>query len=272
MKINSELPLDLLISHNLELNEYDFVLFHLYKDNEIYREYYRNLRMSHPDRLMILDNSAYEYFIRGEVLDIEEYVKVIEELVPDFYILPDRLMDKKYTVDEVNKFLSKYTFDYSKPMAVAQGETQQEMFDSLYIYTMLGIKAVAIPFHNSFYTGSWDPYAHYVRYMTEGVNLDNPGQFEDVKYTMGRIETMYKFEHILEYFDHVHLLGSHSIKEKMFIDADTIDTGYPVKCGIMGHKLFEEPGKPDIIIDDFVYNKTRHKDLIINNVKMFRDL
>jgi serine/threonine protein phosphatase PrpC len=41
-------------------------LTNMLRDNEIYREYYYKMRRVHPERLMILDNSAYEFFIKGE--------------------------------------------------------------------------------------------------------------------------------------------------------------------------------------------------------------
>ena len=54
MKTNNELPL-CMMDHNLTLNDYDFVLFHLYKENELYREYYKAVRKTYPDRLMLFD-------------------------------------------------------------------------------------------------------------------------------------------------------------------------------------------------------------------------
>ena len=57
IKINSEIPLCMLDNNN-ELNEYDFVLFDLYKTNQKYREYFLNQRKEYPERLMIFDNSA----------------------------------------------------------------------------------------------------------------------------------------------------------------------------------------------------------------------
>ena len=98
MKINSELPLCMLPFNN-ELNEYDFVLFHLYKTNQKYKNYYLEQRRLYPDRLMIFDNSAYEFYVKGEQLNLEEYFKAIMELKPDMYILPDVLMDSQKTVD-----------------------------------------------------------------------------------------------------------------------------------------------------------------------------
>ena len=60
MLINSELPLTML-KENATLNEYDFVLFHLYQQHPEYRDYYKEMRRSNPKRLMIFDNSTYEY-------------------------------------------------------------------------------------------------------------------------------------------------------------------------------------------------------------------
>ena len=69
IKTNSELPLCML-HRNIDLNSYDFVLFHLYKENEQYRNYYKNLRKNFAERLMIFDNSAYEFYVKGEPLDL----------------------------------------------------------------------------------------------------------------------------------------------------------------------------------------------------------
>ena len=43
IKINSEIPLCLLNENN-KLNEYDFVLFHLYKTNEKYRACWQSVQ------------------------------------------------------------------------------------------------------------------------------------------------------------------------------------------------------------------------------------
>lgn len=53
-----------------------------------------------------------------------------------------------------------------------------------------------------------------------------------------------------------------------------MDTGYPVKCGIAGERLFEEKEKPNIIIDDFMSTDLSPitKNLIIDNVEKFRRL
>lgn len=281
MLINSELPLTML-DKNLELNEYDFVLFHLYKQYPKYREYYKNLRTTHPDRLMIFDNSAYEFFIKGEELDLEEFADTIIDLRPDLYILPDKLMDKEETLSRSHAFYSVYnqkiirTFADTglkcpRPMAVAQGNSADELFDCLLEYYTGGIKCVAIPFHNSFFKESYD-------FQTgAGWRIVFGKLTDDHRYALGRIRFVNENAHLLlKKFEHVHLLGSHCPYEKRFYGnlIKTMDTGYPVKCAIEGYEMFKEPAKPDIIIDNFMETPlTDHQKILIgNNINKFKSL
>ena len=280
MKINSELPLTML-QENLRLNEYDFVLFHLYIQYPEYREYYRNLRTTHPDRLMILDNSAYEFFVKGEKLNLEEYKNAVIDLHPDMYILPDTLMSKEDTLSATFNFLALYEIEIikafantgikvPKPLAVAQGNSAKELFECLLKYHQEHIHNVALPFHNSFYKEYYDDEtANRFRSIFGALN-------DDHRYAMGRIRFVKDAALMLQQFDHVHLLGSHCPAEKVFHKdyIHTIDTGYPVKCGIAGYKMFEEPAKPNIIIDDFMTTEltATQQSLIDMNINKFKNL
>jgi hypothetical protein len=53
-----------------------------------------------------------------------------------------------------------------------------------------------------------------------------------------------------------------------------MDTGYPVKLGIVGEKLFEEKRKPNIIIDDFLNTQLndRQINLIKTNIELFKKI
>jgi hypothetical protein len=133
IKTNCELPLCLMEKNN-ELNDYDFVLFHLYKENKQYKEYFLNQREQNPDRLMILDNSAYEFYVKGETLNLYEFYCAIVELKPDIYILPDTLMNKQKTLEDTKSFYKKYGLTIvlktrSLPMAVLQGNTPEELLE-----------------------------------------------------------------------------------------------------------------------------------------------
>ena len=279
MKINSELP-NCMLDLNNQLNEYDFVLFHLYESNERYREYYLNQRKIHPNRLMIFDNSAYEYYVKGETLDLHLYYEAICELCPDYYILPDVLMDKEKTIKGVEDFIGLYELGIelntgkSKPLAVAQGVKSSELLECLYIYKNMGITNVCIPFHNRFFYE-----------MGQIVHKDIQQHFvdiygsvltEDHMYAMGRVQFIYNNIKKISDFDYVHLLGSHCPFEKSMYgpEINSMDTGYPVKCAIVGEKLGGEKCKPNVIIDEFL-DKELDKttiDLIKENVIIFKDL
>lgn len=271
MLINSELPLCML-RDNENLNDYDFVLFHLYKNNKRYREYFNSLRNSNPDRLMILDNSAYEFFINNEEFNEDDFYNTILELKPDMYILPDALMDKNETIKRTEQFLKKYNIPFSEPIAVLQGTSVAEMLDCMYLYNYIGVTNIAIPFHNNFF-----------KELGEHCNMDIHFDFlenykvitDDIKYAMGRVQFMRHYGAYFEKFKHVHLLGSHCPLEKIYYkDYHTMDTGYPVKCGYVGYELFKESHKPNIIIDEFL-DKMLPEDtmeLITKNVLKFKNL
>ena len=93
-----ELP-KCMLEHEDTLNDYDFVLYHQYLKDETYRNNYLNKRKTHPDRMMILDNSAYEFFVSGEKFIEEDFIRVIKELKPTYYIVPDVLMDYQKTFE-----------------------------------------------------------------------------------------------------------------------------------------------------------------------------
>lgn len=274
MLINSELPLCLL-DKNEEINEFDFVLFHLFESNELYERHFMYNRYRYPKRLMILDNSAYEYYIKGETLDIDKFIDCIFKLEPDYYILPDTLMDRRKTLTDTVKFMFKMAGRgecKSKPLAVAQGKTVEEMLQCLDTYKVWGIKNIALPFHNSFF-----------KELGVHANEDIQNEFmetygvtnDDILYAMGRVQFVRDYEHILKQFKYVHFLGSHCPLEKVFYkDYDSMDTGYPVKLAIVGDLLFEEKCKPNIIIDEFLNDELdiETKELIEINVEKFKKL
>lgn len=284
IKINSELPLTML-DRNLELNEYDFVLFHLYKEFPAYREYYKKLRETHPDRIMIFDNSAYEFFVKGERLDLNEFANAVIDLCPDYYILPDKLMDKRETLDMTYTFLAVYENDIirafantgkhvPKPLAVAQGNTPNDLFGCLLRYHEDRIRNIALPFHNSFFKNE------YSQTYADRMRLEFGKLTEDHRYMLGRHWFIASAKLLLQTFEYVHLLGSHCPFEKRLYEEagwdfiKSIDTGYPVKCAIAGYELFKEPEKPNIIIDEFMCTPLtdEQKSLINININKFKEL
>lgn len=276
IQTSSELP-KCLLSEEDDINDYDFVLYHTYLKDKEYREHYLKKRKSQPERMMILDNSAYEFFISGEQFNEDDYVKVINELVPDYYIVPDELMNKDATLKAFNKWIKttiKKINKKSRPYFTPQGRTYYEFNDCLWqmIDTINAKKLprnLCIPFHNDFYKDMDIPEVVKSEFG-DVTGLDN-------HYAAGRITLLSRLSFTNAFNGYrIHLLGSHNPKEIKFIKripaVKTMDSGYPVKLGIEGIRLGEEKEKPKTIIDDF-YNKDldeNTKNLIKTNVKTMR--
>lgn len=275
MKTNSELPLSLLQDLNQSLNDYDFVLFNLYISNEEYREYYKRMRQDEPDRLMIMDNSAYELYKSGKSLDLNAYRDAILDLQPDIYIVPDTLMNMTETLQKAQQWqdLRKDLDEMGiLPMYVAQGSTFDEMIYCAMEYCdTYKAECVAVPFHNSFFKEiQADP-------QIENEFIERMGKMnEDMRYAMGRIQFLSDYDHVFNRFKYVHLLGSHHPLEKHFYNGlpwiKSMDTSYPVKCALEGYVLFNESHKPDSVIDDWLTQEIdpKTRQLIVYNVQKFK--
>ena len=231
IKTNSELPITLLDKYNEKLNDFDLVLFHLYVSEPEYKSYFDNMRDRRPERRMILDNSAYEFFVKGEELNLDEYEKAIIELNPDYYVLPDTLMDKERTIRDVLAFREKHQKnieEYFKtigeeapqPIAVVQGNTIAEFNSCLLTLLDMGYTNISLPFHNTFFKEEFDECDGDIAYefATAGYNYCT----EDVRYAMGRCMWIKKYINALftpggkPLFTLLHFLGSHCPAEKKF--------------------------------------------------------
>lgn len=273
MKTNCELPMCMYRS-NMKLNDYDFVLFHLYSTNKKYRNYYKRMRKEHPERMMIFDNSAYEFYMRGGKLDLNLFKKSIEELKPDHYILPDVLMNTYDTLKYTEEFLKNYYPECdSEPIAVVQGNSVNDMLSILCVYKESNIQNICIPFHNSFFK-EYVPQELVLKEFMDYYNIKNPEDVtDDIKYAAGRVSFMLDHYFVLRDFKYVHILGSHCPFEKKFYGFfDSMDTGYPVKLGYTCQKLGEEKEKPDVIIDNFIDQDLGEiqKKIIKKNIETFK--
>lgn len=226
--------------------DYDFVLHHLL-DNPAYRNWYKA-----SPRMKILDNSAYEYFIRGEELDVEHFIECIEDLQPNYYLLPDVLMDKEKTMEMVKNWPGT-TVGVGIP--VLQGNSIEDFRECLSLYKSLGYNYIAIPFHNRFL---WEMTADHVM----------AGAPDDLRYAVGRRLLLEKMREDLEGLS-VHLLGTHHPMEFTELPrfVKTIDTAYAVKQGVSGRGLLER--KAHVLIDEVGQLTSQQLWKIQSNVQEF---
>lgn len=296
IKTNSELPITLLNEYNESLNDFDFVLFHLYISEPEYKKYFDDMRENHPERRLILDNSAYEFFVKGEELDLDAYEKAIIELNPDFYVLPDTLMDKNRTIMDVMKFKANHQRNIEQyfenigesapqPIAVVQGNSIPEFNACVFLLFNMGYKNISIPFHNGFFKDEILIHEEEIKNIFKEAGYDE--MTEDVLYAMGRCMWMKLWGQYILFeidgtprFNLLHFLGSHCPVEKKYfnellkdVENVSMDTGYPVKLAIEGEVLGTEKAKPKTIIDDFMHDKfsKKKKNLIESNVNIFKN-
>ncbi len=272
MQINCELPLEML-EDNGNLNDYDFILYHLCDKYTSYKDYFKN----NQGRLSILDNSAYEFFINKEEFREEDFISTIETINPTYYIVPDVLMDKNRTIENYKRWKHRLVINNSKAMLIPQGRSLWEWLQCYELFLGSGVEIIGIPFHNEFFRDLG------IIFYEE--NKDLLSKFfpyiQDVFYALGRYTLLNYLEkhNLIEYNIHYHLLGSHWVWEKSlyknFTFIKTFDTGFPVKCAIEGHFL-EEPlfKKPHIIIDEFFTKKLNsfERNLIKKNINYFKNL
>ena len=148
IKIAHEAP-NQFFKHVQNSTDYDYCLVHLYIENEKYREHFKNAKLQ--SREIILDTSIFEL---GESFDEGEYIKVINELQPTWYIIPDILGDAVATVKKATQWVKMVcpNISFSKPMAVLHG-TQYLQLRACYEHydNDLNIENIAIPFHLPYY-------------------------------------------------------------------------------------------------------------------------
>jgi len=262
-----------MIKDNDYINDYDFILYHLCLKYSSYKEFFKRK----SERLSILDNSAYEFFIKKEKFDEKAFISTIEELKPSYYIVPDVLMDKTSTIENYQRWKTLSIFANSKPMLIPQGRTLREWLDCYDYFIKNDSIAIGVPFHNDFFYDLGLIF-FYNNKSTLSSKIFFPNS--DVYYALGRYVLL---QHLKETFQikekcHYHLLGSHWIWEKNFYQEfdfiKTFDTGFPVKCAIEGVLLDKVKCKPQVIIDDFFEDElsSQIKELIKTNISLFKNL
>lgn len=291
-----------LLEYNLSLNDFDFVLYHLYRSNPTYKNYYNRIRKFRYMRECILDNSAYEFSVSGQEFDLDEFMLSISELRPDKIIAPDSLSDLQKTLKSLQEFFELCVLrdpleikgssggqNYKDHiMPVAQGTSSGQLIESLYEYADQGYSNVCIPFHNQAFLDDYSPEDSPDILFTY-TEKTKKGRLDDM-YALGRVLFIREnIDFLMDHFDRIHLLGSHNPIEKKILRRTisphlpepteftdplliTMDTGYPVKCGIAGLELGTENEKPELILDDFIEKEldSKTKKLILQNISKFR--
>lgn len=201
--------------------DYDYCLCHLYVTDVEYRAKF--LAAKAAGRFIILDTSVFEL---GEAFEEKQYIKVIHELLPNVYIVPDVLESRESTLDNATRWSRKIIPTLPSgcaPMGVVQGRDLRELISCYnYLTGDLRFKHIAISFDYSFYEEE----------------VGHPDKL--ISWMLGRVKLlsrMWKMGYIQEDVHH-HLLGVALPQEGLFYNhkdfnwISSIDTSNPVMHAI----------------------------------------
>lgn len=253
IRISHEVPLDYLgISRSM--NDFDYALAHLMGIPEYKAFFKESLEMG---REVLLDNGACEL---GESFDVSVYAKLVEELEPTRFVLPDKLNDKDATIRMHLDFLERYPqlLEIAAPIGVMQGKCYEDL---AYCYSQLAPKCE--------YIG--------VSFLSDAFNRD---------YGLDRMRPHF-CEWLLEQPEFkacprpMHLLGTYDARE---FTADvyeseyfqSLDTSNPVTAAIEGWKYgddgLREKSKYPLCKNAETMKTPVDVALMIYNAKKFREL
>ena len=287
--LNSELPISMLDRNN-EVNDLDFVLFYLWEKYPEYKEFWLKNKKEHPERIVIFDNSAYEFYHGGDIFWEGGFVEAIKELEPTYYIIPDELMNKATTLYNFKKWKD-IDGCKSKKMIVPQGKSFFEWISCYKEMCAIGdFDMIGIPFHNDFFYDLGLGIAMGDRrctntYRSTILHRCYEEDDKDYLYALGRSALlMYMADKDLVLKDKkYHLLGTHhwnemkSIGYTSQIDSSiynfiySADTSYPVQRGIALKDLEVLSPKDNIPVTSFI-NKELDQEtqtMILQNIKKF---
>ena len=229
MKIAHESPLS--IARDVDqLTDYSYFLVHLLEQNKDYLQWAKSIKAL--KRESILDNSIFEL---GSAFDMDKFKEWVKEITPTWYIVPDVLEDAEGTMNNLDKWIEAGNMDYckeSKPIAVVQGKTYQEIVECYrYLDSKLPYRGmIAISFDYSLFR-EWYP--------------DEPTKFHSYMYGRNNLIRTLDDKGVINYDRKHHLLGCGLPQEFYKYDYPflySLDTSNPVVAGIKGMK-YDQDGK-----------------------------
>jgi len=189
------------------LADYDFILTHLVLQDEAYARYHAESR-----RFKILDNSTNELLKPCSLDEIEKAAAIVR---PDYVMPPDFLGDALATKIALEGAISKFGKVMTYP--IIQGHEFTYALECFSHIAGLGFDRVAVPY-------------------------DICCLPEDTSETKARrrLEVVNKIIRVAPIGFSIHLLGMNTLAELCLHNkgwVKSIDTGYPVMCGMYGYKF-----------------------------------
>lgn len=261
IKVAHEAPINI-IENVDKLTDYSYALVHLFETHPEYYRHFYNARHVY-DRDVLLDNSIFEL---GTAFDATRYVYWIEQLQPNFYVLPDVLEDGYNTIENFARFHGEYKHLPGMKIGTVQGKTYDELVNC-YKFMSENADMIAISFDLSYYQITGIGSTHLQRQMN--------GRIKFVEDLMNNGAWNHYKPH--------HLLGCSLAKEFNWYatrgpsNIYSCDTSNPVVAGIKGLKYNSQFGlevKPSQKLIEFIDHKVGSDewDIIEYNINSFKKI
>ncbi len=261
IEVSHESPISCL-AKSLEYNDYAYALVHLFEESQEYYEFFDNLRKT-TDIPVLLDNSIFEL---GTAFDSVDYLKWIEILNPNYYIVPDVLFDGEKTIDSWMDFNSHSLPAGPMQIGVATGKDWNDIVNC---YKWMSVHAdyIALGFNLQYFEVTGLGYTKLEKWCS--------GRQRLIKHLID--------EGIWNWNKPHHLLGCSLAREfRYYVDNNiynikSCDTSNPVVAAIKGIQYNDDFGldmKPSTLLADLIDYEMSDSQLEIldYNVKMFKKI
>lgn len=272
IEVSHESPISIL-SKSLEYNDYGYALVHLFETHPEYYKFYKNMT-EHSNTPVLLDNSIFEL---GKSFEPKEYVKWIERLCPNYYIVPDVLESCEDTIEAWKNWMS-YSTDNTSALGdgalkigVVQGKNWNDL-TNCYKFISDYADYIAISFDYSYYEHTGE-----ITTTSAGKKLQ--------LWCSGRQRFIHQLidEGIWRWDKPHHLLGCSLAKEfRYYVDNNirnikSVDTSNPIVAGIKNYKYNDTFGldlKPSTMLADLIEHEVTdlELDMIKYNTRMFKKI
>ena len=268
IEVSHESPISIL-SESTKYNDYGYALVHLFETHPEYYKFFKDMTDT-GETPVLLDNSIFEL---GKSFDPKKYVKWIDELQPNWYIVPDVLESCPDTIQQWKEWNQLYddTTDALR-IGVVQGRDWNELV-RCYNFMKDNADYIAISFDYSYY-------------QLTGLVEDSWGTDKLTRFCSGRKRFIRQLidEGYWCWDKPHHLLGCSLAREfRYYVDNNvynikSVDTSNPVVAAIKDLRYNDDQGlymKPKTMLADLIdfnefdENKLR---LLEYNTSMFKKI
>jgi hypothetical protein len=261
IEVSHESPISCL-EKSLEYNDYGYALVHLFEERPEYFNFFKTLRTT-TDIPVLLDNSIFEL---GKAFDSQDYIKWIDKLDPNYYIVPDVLYSGIDTIRSWVEFNCHLLPAAPRQIGVATGRDWSDIIEC-YQFMSDNADYIALGFNLPYFEHTGTGITKLERWCT------------------GRQRLVHHLidEGIWNWNKPHHLLGCSLAREfRYYVDNNiynikSCDTSNPVVASIKGIQYNDDFGlleKPSTLLADLIDYEMDDSELELldYNVKMFKKI